>query len=71
VKHPEFETYTLSGEGKARADRVAEIFNEALTQLLAIVPPGRHLAVTKTKLEEACFFAKKAVAADATNQVTP
>lgn len=33
-----------------------------------LIPPGRYLSIVKTKLEEACMFAVKAVSCDPANQ---
>lgn len=40
----------------------------AMATLETVAPPGRHLALVKTKLEEACMFAVRAVAVDPANQ---
>ena len=58
----EFQVHMLNEEGKAKARAIAEAFDECLTKLVAICPAGRELAITRTKLEEACFFAKKSMA---------
>ena len=58
----EFQVHMLNDEGKAKARVIAEAFDECLTKLLVPCPPGRELALVRTKLEEACFFAKKSMA---------
>lgn len=60
--HAEFAVHMLTDDGKVKAKQIAEAFDGLLTTLEAICPNGRPLALTKTKLEEACFFAKKAMA---------
>lgn len=60
--HAEFEVHMLTDEGKEKAKQIADTFNTALTKLVEICPAGRELAIVRTKLEEACFFAKKAMA---------
>ncbi len=57
-----FEVHMLTEDGKAKAKEIAEGFDSLLTKLTGIVPQGRELAIVKTKLEEACFFAKKGMA---------
>lgn len=64
----EFKVHKLSEAGIEKANSVAEIFNNALDQLKAVCPEGRHFSIVKTKLEEASFFAKKSVAAHNENQ---
>jgi hypothetical protein len=63
----EFTFHLLNEQGKKKAMMIAEIFSEALDNLDIICSPGREFAITKTKLEEACFFAKKAMASDPDN----
>lgn len=60
--HPEFAVHTLNEEGKKMAVRIGCIFHNALTELEMVCPSGREMALVKTKMEEACFFAKKAMA---------
>ncbi len=66
--HPMFEVHILNETGKAKAVQIAEYFNSLLGGLSTICPEGRELAIVKTKLEEACFFAKKATANVKENQ---
>ena len=65
---PLFEVHMLNDTGKPKARAIAEIFDTALSNLTALCPAGRELAIVKTKMEEACFFAKKAMANDPSNQ---
>lgn len=64
----EFEVHMLNAAGKSKASAIAGIFDEALDKLKAWCPEGRELAIVKTKLEEACFFAKKGMAKQSENQ---
>lgn len=57
-----FETYKLSDEAMSRAKELADAFDLFLYQISRFVPAGRELAIITTKLEEACFFAKKGMA---------
>lgn len=67
--HKEFEVHILNDEGKLRASVVATIFDTALTDLLEVIgTEGREVAIVRTKMEEACFFAKKAMAVRAEYQ---
>jgi hypothetical protein len=63
----EFKVHVLNERGKQKANAIAETFNDALERLMMFVPPCRELALVRTKLEEACFFAKKGMASDLTN----
>lgn len=62
-----FRVHMLNDSGKAKAKRIAESFNALLASLGEVVPAGRELALVKTKLEEACFFAKKGMASQPEN----
>ena len=74
-----FQVHKLNETGMAKAKDIAEAFDtllETLTQpglnghndkMYLLCPEGRYLALVKTKLEEACFFAKKAMASDPEN----
>lgn len=77
----EFKTHRLNDQGLAKCDAVAGVFERALTELrqimLPTVAPGatantsfaaREQALVVTKLQEACFFAKRAVALDPANK---
>lgn len=63
----EFQVHMLSDIGKTKAVVVAVAFDELLDKLLNTCPAGRELALVKTKLEEACFFAKKSLTSDPEN----
>ncbi len=69
MMHKEFQVHMLNEEGKTKAKAIAEAFDECLYRLEQLCPVGRELAITKTKLEEACFFAKKAMASAPENSV--
>ncbi len=66
--NPAFEVHMLNERGKVAAGNIAILFNDLLAALETDLPNGRELAIVKTKLEEACFFAKKAVASNPDNQ---
>lgn len=68
---PLFEVHRLNAHGLNKADRIAAAFDSCLRELVDMCPPGRELALVKTKLEEAAFFAKKSMAAQLENQETP
>ena len=58
----EFQVHMLNEQGKLKAQAIAAAFDVCLESLKVICPEGRELAITKTKLEESCFFAKKSMA---------
>lgn len=64
-----FAVHILNDEGKQKAKEIAEAFDELLKKLSAHCFSGRELAIVKTKLEEASFFAKKSMALDLSNQL--
>lgn len=71
-----FQTFMLNEDGKAKARRMGEAFDQLMTELenLSGVAPetrsegAREMAIVRTKLEEACFYSKKAMAIQARNQ---
>ena len=63
-----FEVHRLNEAGMAKAEQISATFSEALRQLETVCTAGRELAIVRTKLEEACFFAKRAMALDPSNQ---
>lgn len=68
-----FEFHKLNARGIAKVEGIASGFKQ-LVEILTNpfyeieIPEGRELAIVKTKLEEACFFAKKALAIQLENQ---
>ena len=65
---PLFSFHKLTEDGIKKSQYVAESFNNLLQELAAVCPEGREFSIVKTKLEEASFFAKKAVANSPSNQ---
>lgn len=66
-----FKVHMLNETGKEKARQIAEAFDELAEKLEALCTSpggGRYLAIVSTKLEEASFFAKKAMAIDRFNQ---
>lgn len=71
----EFSTHMLNEQGKKKAAQIAEDFDNLLRYLHVTCfglgdkeTEGREWSLVKTKLEEACFYAKKAMAINHTNQ---
>lgn len=67
----EFAVHTLNESGKNRAQLLAASFARCLDEVEALTGSlnnGRELALVRTKMEEACFFAKKAMAKQLVNQ---
>ncbi len=74
----EFSTHLLNEQGKTKARQIAEDFDNLLRYLHITCFgqkdsnkegwEGREWALVKTKLEEACFYAKKAMAKLPENQ---
>jgi len=58
-----FQVHILNEDGKRNAGAIAEAFDNLLLALTVICGDNsREMSIVKTKLEEACFFAKKAMA---------
>lgn len=66
-----FSVHTLNLDSKQRAQEIACAFDDLLEYLERNCPESRELSIVKTKLEEACFYAKKAMANDLDNQEKP
>lgn len=68
----EFAVHVLNEEGMQKAKDVAHLFTVFLNDLEAVVgtmpEAGREMALVRTKLQEANFFAKRAVAVQTINQ---
>ena len=61
--HKEFEVHILTTTGIEKAKEMAIIFDNLLARLTDdYCPNNREFSIVKTKLEEACFFAKKSMA---------
>ena len=61
----EFEGHILTPMGIEKAKDLAILFDHLLTRLDGdYCPNNREFSIVKTKLEEACFFAKKSMALD-------
>lgn len=66
--NPLFAYHKLNDAGIAKAGTVGGLFHNLVESLKNVCPEGREWSIVKTKLEEACFFAKKAVAVKEENQ---
>lgn len=67
--NPLFQTHVLNPDGIEKAKRLGALFDKLVADIEALTPmAGRELALCHTKLEEACFFAKKAIAKNAAHQ---
>ena len=58
----EFQTHLLNERGLVAVSDVGQVFSDMLDKIETLIPPGRERAIVITKLQEACFFAKRAVA---------
>ena len=69
----EFAVHILNEDGIKKAKEMAVKFSELLDWLEqdGMCNPSRELSLAKTKIEESCFFAKKAMATNLVNQKTP
>lgn len=66
-----FDVHILNKNGIDKAETIAKIFRGALKDLEFLCDnehAGREMAIVRTKLQEACFFAKRAMALDPVNQ---
>lgn len=67
----EFDVHTLNEIGIAKAREIADLFSVTLSMLeVQCGADGREMAIVKTKLQEAAFFAKRAMAIRPENQKT-
>lgn len=65
----EFKVHILNDDGITRAKDLAYHFTNFLNTVETIIgTEGREVAIVRTKLEEASFFAKKAMASRPENQ---
>lgn len=68
VKHAQFAVHKLNDLGFEKAAIIRDSFDCLLNVLDQVCVEGREFSIAKTKLEEACFFAKKAMAINLNNQ---
>lgn len=66
-----FDSKQLNEQGVLKYDVIQKLFEHLEDRLSVICPPSREYALAKTKLEEACFFAKKAMCSAEVNHVVP
>lgn len=67
---PTFAYHRLNDRGQHFCEHITLEFTELLRSLEVICPAGREFSLVKTKLEEACMFAKKSVALQPENQAS-
>lgn len=66
---PEFKVHRLNEEGLAKAEGLAKSFSDFLTHLEAqLGTSGREMSIVRTKLQEASFYAKRALAENPAHQ---
>lgn len=65
---PEFQVHMLNESGKQKALEIAKTFSAVLDVMEMKGVTGRDLTLVKTKLEEACFVAKRGMASLPENQ---
>lgn len=67
--NPLFEVHMLNEQGKELAKAIAGEFHGFLCSLEGMIgQEWREMSIVRIKLEEACFFAKKAMANQEKNQ---
>ncbi len=69
----EFQVHILNDNGIEQAKELGETFSDFLDKLEKLIPQaanvnGREMALVRTKLQEASFFAKRAIAVLPGNQ---
>ena len=67
----EFKVHLMNDKGIVKMKEMAEHYNYLMHNIDGLIPDGRYKAIVKTKLEEACFFSKKGIASDESNQLPP
>lgn len=65
----EFAVHKLNEAGFEKVNATASAFDVLLETLKSFCNESREFSITKTKLEEAAFFAKKSIAAQPENQI--
>ena len=67
AKNVEFDQYILSDTGENKYIKINNLFDNLLSDVIEVCPSSRELSLVKTKLEEACYFAKRAMVLDPKN----
>lgn len=67
----EFRVHLLNEQGLAKAAKLAEAFSQFLETVDGLIPQSRERSIFVTKLQEASFFAKRALAVVPENQQQP
>jgi hypothetical protein len=62
---PEFTVHMLDDAGLSKAVKLAEAFTMLLDTVESVLECGREHSIVVTKLQEACFFAKRGIALQA------
>jgi hypothetical protein len=67
---PLFQFHKLNPQGQAKATAIGEAYSALLTEVTALVggATANELETVRTKLQEACFFTKRAMAINPENQ---
>ncbi len=65
---PEFGVHMLNEAGVEKARSLAEAFSVLLETVDILVPASRERSIVVTKLQEACFYAKRGIAVLPENQ---
>lgn len=70
-RNEQFAVHKLSPEGFEKANAIRDSFDNILNILSedGMCIDCREFSIAKTKLEEACFYAKKAMAINLSNQI--
>ena len=63
----EFKAHQLNKDGYVKLYRAKKAFDILLSTLRKNIPPSREMSLCVTKLEEACFFASRAVSINEKN----
>lgn len=65
----EFQVHRLNEVGLQKAEMLGEAFSILLETVDALVPQGRERSLVVTKLQEASYWAKRAIAVQPDNQL--
>jgi hypothetical protein len=66
-KNSEFQAFKLNTEGVAKAHAINATFDACLNALKPLCASGDYFGKVAQRLEEACFYAKKSMAAHPEN----